>query len=230
MKNTCLQRLLFLTAAAAVIAACLPRASEESAARDTTLSVYDRETGALQLCLDRETGHGERYVRQVGEAGLWEFTYTFDLPEEARTGELPFFPEKGEVTSYLGTNGAELVTDYGMFWEYDAGGKPLRFCSRGNSGDPGLEDPVDVVRVEFIYREDGTLRRKDLWHNAFLMGTTGSTAEITYDELERPVFARCYITHGSLEYYYFYTGEAAQPDSCLCLDLDGDHCRAELYA
>lgn len=43
-----------------------------------------------------------------------------------------------------------------------------------------------------------------------MIGTpwTGSLAKAYYDELERPMFVRCYITHSSLEFYYIYQSES----------------------
>ena len=265
MKNRCFQRLLFLLAGAAVIAACLPKgtpgggtertasqprqtagaavaaggaepeqaAPEAGPARDMPFYTYRDEDGNLQLelYLDPETGQGwgARYVHSGGETEAKAYSFSLNAREDTPPEDAPPVPDKDSVRFCRETDGAELVEDYRESWEYSDDGKPLRFRAQGSSGDPALENPVQVIAVDFFYREDGSLRRKHYWHNAYLMGTTGSPADIFYDVLERPVYAECYITHGGLEYYYLYTGDAREPDCCLYLDFFGEDCLAELY-
>ena len=240
MKNRHVQRLLFLAASAAVLTACLLIGTPDSGVPEEAISAGDTPfytfyDGAgnlqLELYLDPETGQGRgtRHVRREGEAGLWEYTYSFTLAGENSMGEPAFFPDKAYVGSCLGTDGSELVEDYRESWEYREDGQPLRFYAQGVSDDPQLAAPTDVVTVDFFYRQDGSLCRKHYWHNTYLMGTTGSPADIFYDALERPVYAECYITHGSLEYYYLYAADSLEPEGCLCLDFFGEDCLAELH-
>lgn len=250
------QRLLFLAASMALLAVCWKAAPGEGApapaaqtlgteagadrpeggpAWNTPFYTYCDEAGNLQLELyfDQAAGQGRgtRYVREAGETAAYSFSLS--VPgRELYMGALDFLPYKEDVSSCQGTNGAEMAEDYQEFWEYDAGGKPVRFFSQGFLDDPHLpEQPADLITVDFFYREDGSLCRKSYSHNAWLFGTTGCSAEVWYDALERPAFANCYITHGSLEYYYIYAGEDPQPDCCLCLDFcGGDRPCAELHA
>lgn len=207
----------------------------DSSVWDAPFYTYQDEAGnsQLELYFDPETGQGwgTRYIRREGETGLREDAPSFTVSGEYCMWNPEFLPDKTYVKSYGGTDGSETVEDYREFWEYDADGRPLRFYAQGNSDDPVLKDPVKVVDVAFSYRENGTLCRKSCWHNSYLLGTTGFSVDIVYDEWERPVFADCYITHGSLEYYYLYTGENPQPDYCLCLDFfGGGDVYAELHA
>ena len=58
--------------------------------------------------------------------------------------------------------------------------------------------------------------------DALLFGTTYSPAYLYYDRRERVTRIDCYITHGSLEYYFFYKDDGDRPDYCLKLDFMGD--------
>lgn len=210
--------------------------AENGPAWDTPFYTYHDEAGNLQLELyfDAETGRGQgtRYDwdswdGQRAVPALYTFSFDSASPDEA-WGFLDAWQAPYSVMSVWGTDGAEDVEDYQEFWEYDADGKPARFYSQGGIDDPNFEAPVRVLEFEFFYREDGSLYRKSYYHNSWLFGTTGSPAEVYYDELERPVFVRCYITHGHLEFYYLYTKANPQPDCCLYLDFFGGE--TSLYA
>lgn len=240
------QRLLFLTASAAILAVCwkaVPAGEnaaeplEDGPPRDVPFYTHYDEVGNLQLELyfDPGTGQGKgaRYdwdsldgQREVPV--LYPFTFDSTSPDEA-WGWLDAWQEPYSVKTIWGTDGAEAVEGYQETWEYDDSGKPVRFSSQGSIDDPNFTTPVRVLEFEFFYREDGSLCRKSYHHESWLFGTTGSTAKAYYDGLERPVFVRCYITHGSLEFYYIYQSESRGPDYCLCLDFNGGECWAELH-
>lgn len=194
---------------------------------DTPFYTYCDEAGNLQLelYLDTETGQGfgtrydwDSWDGQRAVPALYTFSFDSASPDEA-WGFLDAWQAPYSVMSVWGTDGSELVEDYQAFWEYDTDGRPVRFRSQGGIDDSNFEAPVRVLEFAFFYREDGSLCRKSYHHEPWLFGTTGSSAEVYYDELERPVFARCYITHGHLEFYYLYTKETPQPDCCLYLDF-----------
>lgn len=208
-----------------------PSLPEDSLAWDTPFYTYYDEAGELQLELyfDPESGRGRgtRYDwngpdgrRKVPEP--WTFAFDAVSPDEAWPW-LGVWQEPYAVQSVWGTDGAEAAADYQETWEYDSAGKPVRVCAQGVIDDPHFEGPARLLELAWFYREDGTLCRKSYYHESWLFGTTYASAEAYYDELERPVFVRGYITHGTLEFYYLYTGESQQPDYGLCLDFNGGY-------
>lgn len=80
------------------------------------------------------------------------------------------------------------------------------------------EELVPILKINFVYREDGTLYCRDYYHNQKIFGTTESTLEYFYDEKERIEYKSGYITHGYVEYYYIYEDESDKPAYCLYLD------------
>lgn len=132
--------------------------------------------------------------------------------------------------SVYGTTGAERenVKDYEENIEYTDFGKPDCFVSRGRVEGWSAEDEMqDIVRIDFTYREDGTLFYRDYYHSHQAFGTTLQSLHSYYDEQERVIFERGYITHGRLEYYYIYedTGgkTADKPTYILRLDYDMEY-------
>ncbi len=81
----------------------------------------------------------------------------------------------------------------------------------GEEGEP-------IIKINYVYRDDGTLFYRDYWHDPLEYGTTLSSLDSLYDESGRVVYEKGYITHGKLEYYYIYTNEGDKPAYCLTLD------------
>ena len=108
------------------------------------------------------------------------------------------------VKSFYGTDGAEYVSDYQEFYEYNEAGKPVCFRSTGVDEDRPTDEPFTVVHIDFLYRDNGTLWSKKYGHDALLFGTTYSPAYLYYDRRERVTRIDCYITHGSLEYFEMF--------------------------
>lgn len=111
------------------------------------------------------------------------------------------------LCSVYGTTGEEdeNVKDYEKNIEYTAFGKPDIFVSRGRVEGWSGEDTVqDILRINFFYREDGTLYYREYYHTHQVFGTTLQKLVSYYDGYERVIYERGYITHGALEYYYIY--------------------------
>lgn len=109
--------------------------------------------------------------------------------------------------SVYGTTGEEdeNVKDYEERTEYTAFGKPDMFVSRGRvEGWSGADTVQDILRINFFYREDGTLYYREYYHTHQVFGTTLQKLVSYYDGYERVIYERGYITHGALEYYYIY--------------------------
>ena len=50
-----------------------------------------------------------------------------------------------------------------------------------------------------------------------------------YTSYKRLAYARTYITHGSLQFFYLYDGENTSPSYCLMLDDNAGLCFPTLF-
>lgn len=107
--------------------------------------------------------------------------------------------------------------------EYTESGKPDYFLYQEFMDYCGGEVLGNLVEINFIYREDGTLFTRDYNHDARTYGSTLCGMDSFFDEKERLVYEVGYITHGSCEFYYFYDDEEEVPTYGLFLDYDGGY-------
>lgn len=126
-------------------------------------------------------------------------------------------PEIYLTQSVYGTDGKEWVEEYEEIIEYRDDGQPDFFKTKGTVD--GRADET-VLEINYIYREDGTLFSRDYSHNTMLFSTTLCSLKSYYDENERVVFERGYITHGHCEYYYIYEDESDTPSYVLYIDYN----------
>lgn len=182
------------------------------------LELFADENGE-QLC-------GISYINKINsdlEKAITMKGFTLCSPREVKwNGVDPY-----TFRSVYGTTGAERknVKDFEENIEYTEFGKPDCFVSRGRVEGWSAEDEMqDIVRIDFTYREDGTLFYRDYYHSHQAFGTTLQGLHSFYDEQERVILERGYITHGQLEYYYIYEdtdGETAdKPTYVLYLDYN----------
>lgn len=102
--------------------------------------------------------------------------------------------------------------DYEKSTEYTAEGKPTYFIVKGDDGTVEREEePVMLMEIDYIYRDDGTLYDKHYRHDPYLFGTTRQSEDSLYDEQGRLVYRQAYITHGTLEDYYIYPDKNGRP-------------------
>lgn len=124
------------------------------------------------------------------------------IPEVKWNGGDPY-----RFVSVYGTTGEEKenVKDYKESVTYTPSGKPDRFVATGRVEGWSAEDMIqDILRIEFIYREDDTLYYRYYYHSHQAFGTTLQGMNSYYDEHERVIYESGYVTHGGLEYYYIY--------------------------
>ena len=124
---------------------------------------------------------------------------------------------------------AEEIDEYREFVEYNTEGKISSYKAHGNYEE--MEETLMgdmLVEIAFHYREDGSLYRKDYRHNARVFGTSCSPWTAYYDESQRLVYERFYLTHGGMEIFYIYEDEDDTPEYCLKLDCNLDEVYAEL--
>lgn len=115
------------------------------------------------------------------------------------------------------------IENYEEEIEYTSDGKIVHYKSQGNI--TYLEDAENtdtIVEIDFLYRNDGSLKERKYRHNGLVFETTCSVMDSFYDRQQRLLYEDCYITHGSLDYYYIYNGEEQIPTYCLILDHNLD--------
>lgn len=183
---------------------------------------YYNTSGNLQL---------ELYFDSVTEKGCgirYEYYYTSDLEKEVSmygfifdsTYKFQWEEEDAFSTkSWEGTDGSDSVNEYEEQIEYRQNGKPDYYKSQGIIDWISEEEELQpLIEIDWVYRDDGTLYYRDYEHNSFVFGTGCGYIWKYYDEAERPLFERSYITHGSVENYYIYQNAGKKPAYCLNLD------------
>lgn len=191
---------------------------------EPTYQYYDRfQELQLELYLDEEAQkcYGIAYWNHIncdreGVASLYGFTV-------CNIGEMQW--EEDFAFSWLSvetTRGSAEGEDQGNM-EYTESGKPDYYLLQGPMDDCGVEYLGDLVEINFIYREDGTLFTRDYHHDARTFGSTLCGMDSFFDERERLVYETGYITHGSCEFFYFYEDEGEVPVYGLFLDYNGGY-------
>lgn len=196
----------------------------------------ENEELQLELYYDEKTGKGCG-IRYYPEEKIKPQGFRFEVsPMEENDSE--FLNERLNADPYelLARGGKDLskdewIEDYEENIEYANDGRPKHFESQGWITYFGEEHELSqLLEIEFTYREDGTLKRKDYAHNTIALETWHSVAHSFYDTQERLIYEDCYITHGSMDYYYIYQGEKTMPEYCLMLDHDLGWIHAKMVA
>lgn len=196
---------------------------------------YDTEDGVLQLELyyDRHSGVGCGLRYYPGEDmepegflfnGSNNYRYYADFMKGSGLET-----DRYSVISFDGNDGKDDAEDYEESAIYNEDGRLVHYTSQGCI--PYLTEQKEIqkiLEIEWSYREDGTLRERDYWHNSMVFGTWYSSRQSYYDEQERLVHERCYVTHGSVDFYYIYAAESEVPTYCLILDHNTGLLCAEL--
>lgn len=196
---------------------------------------YYAEDGALQLELyyDRYSGVGcglRYYPGEELEAegflfnGSNNYRYYTDFMKGSGIEA-----DRYSVISFEGSDGRDEAEDYEESAIYGEDGRLLHYTSQGRI--PYLtekEEMQKILEIEWSYREDGTLQERNYWHNSMVFGTWYSSRQSYYDEQERLVHEHCYVTHGSVDFYYIYAKESEVPAGCLILDHNTGLLCAEL--
>ena len=175
----------------------------------------------LELYFDEEAGqgcglyHDYEYIYESGEV-VYHYGFAF---QHMTTEE--WIPEDTYSTlSAFGDDAKELdLPQYQESYEYTDDGKLSFFEARGIIPDLGDGDIEDMVlSMNYSYRDDGTLAYKEYHHHSLIFGTWMQSMRSWYDQMERLVFRRSYITHGSVVYFYIYGDDGEKPAYLLVLD------------
>lgn len=141
------------------------------------------------------TMNSEDIVRQVWEDRTYSVT---------KAGEEDYMPDAAEEA-----------------WEYNEAGQPVHYLLKGSDPWGVLSDQLKIIEITYTYREDGTLAEKACFYNHRAFGTTRMSETSVYDSSGRILYTRSYVTHGGLEDYYIYEGDAVEPSYCLIVDHQG---------
>lgn len=180
---------------------------------------YYDEDGELFLTLyyDEETKQGKGISYGYGSENN-KIGFTFDKYEEQ-------IWTKTELLTYDGVPLEKswlMLKDIETFQEYDENGRlsHYKYAGYADSSNTLDDEKMEVVcEIAYIYRDNGTLWKK--YGN--LSGVYYYDYKNSYfDELGRETFSDEYITHGSLQKYYIYDGEAEKPKYCFVFDSGWD--------
>lgn len=188
------------------------------------------ETGepVLTLYYDRETKSG---------SGV---SYGYDVDRSSRVG-FSFCKSKQAKEAYrvpelFTYNGVPIeeddyaLTDIQNSAEYDENGNITTYSYAGklyNDSDWAFgknegEDSLIKCEIRYSYRENGTLYKKQGRADGRDYNIIGDYVTCYFDELGREVCSFEYITHGELQKYYIYEGDAIQPTYCFVFDSGWD--------
>lgn len=184
----------------------------------------------LELYLDEESGWGCGLMHTYGYTYQMEkkdsmYGFAFDAVSDGTWKESdPYL-----LASVDGETGEKSVDDYEENIDYTETEKVDCYRSLGIVGlhdEEGnvINEKSTIVKINYIYRDDGTLFYRDYYHNDYVFGSTWQSCDSYYDESERIVYETAYITHGSLEYYYIYDNAGREPKYALYLDDNLGYC------
>lgn len=188
---------------------------------------YDRFGNIeLELYFDESTGRGcgfhySHVVNYELEKNVWcDGGFIF---EGTSAGE--WEDDTYSLLTWEGVDAREHEDVTQVNYEYTDDGKLSYYEVRGIADlaevqwYEGMEVTDEFfISIDWVYRSDGTLYRKDYAHNSMVFVTTGQSQHVYYDEQGRPIYRYEYITHGSFQDYYIYDDEATLPKYCISLD------------
>ena len=176
----------------------------------------------LELYFNTETKHG---------CGVW-YIHRFNTKMEKRMQkygvvfqgvtyqEWDFDPYRLEsIDGGCGKNFG--LEGYKETYQYRTDGKLDNFLSQGMMTHEGEKVLDNLLKMDFYYREDGSLAYREYHHNPWIWGSTDQTVSSYFDEQERVIYEHCYITHGGIDRYYIYDDNTNIPKYCFSLDNGG---------
>lgn len=190
---------------------------------------YDEYSGELQLELyyDESNGMGGgMYYFLPGERERTPDFFLFnsagkpleEYPELAyRAGADPF-----AAVSADGYDSAQDtdIEQYQEQIEFTDSGKPQHYLARGRLPYIESDDIVDIVEINWEYREDESLKWRGYERNCSVRGSHNSIITGYYDSRGRVAYEWCYTMAGNMEYYYIYSGDNTMPDYYLLIETN----------
>ncbi len=193
-------------------------------------SYYD-ENGRLQLAFyydeENQNAYGVSYKRWVqnGETIVSENTFKVSMFGTDFWQEVDNY----RFLTYDGESGESYVDNYEEMITCLPDGKVASYVSMGDIDWLGDEpERQEILKFEYDYREDGSLRHRYQYANSWVFGTFLCIKDSYYDKRERLIYENAYVTHGSYDFYYIYQDEDDKPEYCLILDNNLDMIFGEL--
>lgn len=190
---------------------------------------YHTEEGNLQLALyydeASKEGCGVRYYPEEDkpEKGFRFLGEIFDEPQYS-VMEAWVDLASNSTLSCKRSTGKTAVSEYeesgecfeNRHYDYDM----KHFASKGIIRSVGDGKLSSLVEIDWIYRNDETLQRKEYRHNSRVFGTYRSSAEYYYgdDENEKLLYQKFKTDYGSGEVYYIYGEDDIVPEYYLHID------------
>lgn len=187
---------------------------------------YCKEDGALLLVYMDDPAEGGTGIYSFYNMAGELYVQGFGIPA---CEEAVWLDGRFDVTKEGDNGDGSGVEDYEEGCEYNGEGQPVHYLSEGTITDFGNPFWDKIIEINWTYREDGTLEKKEGYYNDRVFGTTGMWEICFYDEEERLTHSYAYITHGTTEDFYIYPANGSQPDYRLMLDHFGaDTCAPAL--
>lgn len=190
---------------------------------------YEEDSGGLQLELyyDTQTGRGCG-IRYYPGTDWKPEGFAFNGSDKNIGSDYEAVKERmnADPDDTLAKGGVDLsqdmyIEDYEEELEYTSDGRLKHYKAQGWITYSSEEKEIQkLLEITLTYREDGTLKQRDYAHNTLALETWESVSHSFYDKQERLVYEDCYITHGSMDYYYIYNENETIPSYCLIMDHD----------
>lgn len=123
-----------------------------------------------------------------------------------------------------GDTGKNLADEsYEENYEYDNEGRVTHFESTGLF-DWYSEEPERciIMELDFEYDKKGKLLERSYCHATRAFGSTYACWDCVFDEQERILYERIYVTHGDVQNFYIYFSDGEKPDYVLLVDSGWD--------
>lgn len=200
---------------------------------------YEEDSGEVQLELyyDMQTGRGCG-IRYYPGTDWKPEGFAFNGSDKNIESTYEAVKERMNANPYdtLAKGGIDLsqdmyIEDYEEELEYTSDGRLKHYMAQGWITYSSEEKEIQkLLEITLTYRDDGTLKQRDYSHNTFALETWESVSHSFYDKQERLLYEDCYITHGSMDYYYIYNEDETIPSYCLIMDHNLNLLCAELLS
>lgn len=194
---------------------------EETGFADQTpfYQYFDEDSGALLLDLYYDendgTGGGVIYYPEWEEGFLFDTENGPDNEMIKRASADPYAPVSAD--GYDSAQDEDLE-QYQEQMEYLEDGRPLHYLAQGRHNVWETDEIGDIVRIEWGYRGDGSLKWRYYECNQSVYGSFLSIVRGEYDTQGRVVYEWGYIMHGNVDFYYIYSGDDTVPGYYLRID------------
>lgn len=185
----------------------------------------------MELYFDQQAGRGCGICYYFSFNDKLEKRVTRDgfAFEEVETGVWEPQEEFSKLTVY-GDDVSKYASGYKEIYEYTDDGKISSFEASGMDLVDRVPMEVELLSLDYIYRDDGTLYHREYDHYAKFFSSTRQSVGGDYDKQGRLVYQSSYITHGEMDEYYIYNGNHTEPEYYLFLDWGNNFAYVRMIA